>query len=113
MNQSPEENDAFDSQNRIDLLLGDEENDRDFVVQQNLNNTLSIIHEEWKYIEASKHPEREFWTNIELGNQPRQQLYQISQDPSEGTNVAEQHPDVVKKLATALDSIRTINKQQQ
>ncbi len=113
LNQSPEESSAFDSQNRIDLLLGDEENDRDFVVQQNLNNTLSIIHEEWKYIEASKHPEREFWTNIELGNQPRQQLYQISQDPSEGTNVAEQHPDVVKKLATALDSIRTINKQQQ
>ncbi|MDD2327366.1 MAG: sulfatase-like hydrolase/transferase [bacterium] len=112
VHQSPDKHIAFDSRNRIDILLGEADADRDFVVQQNLNNTLGIIHEEWKYMEASNHPERESWTRIELGNHPRSQLYQIREDPSETTNVAEQHPEVLKKMATALDSIRTINTMQ-
>lgn len=109
--QSPDKKIAFDSQNRIKVLLGDEETDRNYVVQQNLNNTLGITHREWKYIEPSNHPEREFWTNIELGNHPGSQLYNIEKDPSETTDVSQHYPEIVRMMSTALDSIRTLKKQ--
>ena len=66
------------------------------IVQQNLDNTLSIIQGDWKYIEPSDKPALEYWTKIEMGNAPQPQLYNLSIDPSEKDNVAEAHPDKVK-----------------
>lgn len=45
-------------------------------------------------------------TKMELGNDQQPQLYDLSSDPSEKTNVAKQHPDIVKELAELLESVK-------
>lgn len=62
---------APDSRDQLDTFLGNDTIGRDHIVQQNLNNTLSIIKGNWKYIEPSDKPAIEHWTRMELGNNPR------------------------------------------
>jgi arylsulfatase A len=45
-------------------------------------------------------------TNIALGNDPAPQLYDLSQDPGERTNLAERNPEKVKELAALLETMR-------
>ena len=97
---------APDSRDCLETFLGKDTIGCGYVVQQNLNNTLSIIQGDWKYIEPSDKPAIEFWTKMELGNAPEAQLYNIAQDPSEKTNVAEEHQDIVKKLSSLLTEIK-------
>ena len=97
---------APDSQERLNTLFGKDDTNREYIVQQNLNNTLAIIKGQWKYIEPSEAPAIEFWTKMELGNDKQAQLYDLSSDPSEQTNVARQNPSIVKELATLLDSVK-------
>lgn len=106
LNQPIAKGAATDSQDHQNTLLGKGDTNRDFVVQQNLNNTLAIIRGQWKYIEPSDAPPIEFWTNTELGNDQNPQLYDLSSDPSERINVAEKNPEVVKKLALLLKEVR-------
>ena len=95
-----------DSQEHLNTFLGRNNTGREYIVQQNLNNTLAIVKGQWKYIEPSDAPAIEFWTKIELGNDQQPQLYDLSSDPSEKTNVAKQHPDIVKELAELLESVK-------
>ena len=97
---------APDSQEHLNVLLGKNNTNREYVVQQNLNNTLAIIKGQWKYIEPSDGPAIEHWTKMELGNDKQPQLYDLSSDPSEKTNVSKQHPDIVKELSELLESIK-------
>ena len=97
---------APDSQDQLNTVLGKDNNGRDYVIQQNLNNTLSIIQGQWKYIEPSDKPAIEFWTKTELGNDPNPQLYDISLDPSEKNNVAKAHSGIVKELSTLLQAVK-------
>ena len=97
---------APDSQEHLNVLLGKSNTDREYIVQQNLNNTLAIVKGQWKYIEPSDSPAIEFWTKMELGNDKHPQLYDLSSDPSEKTNVAKQHPDIVKELSALLETVK-------
>lgn len=97
---------APDSRDCLSTLLGEDDKGSPFVVQQNLNNTLSIIVDGWKYIEPSLSPEREFWTNMELGNSPQEQLYNLNDDPAERENVALQNQEIVERLRRQLDSVK-------
>jgi len=45
-------------------------------------------------------------TNTELGNDAVPQLYDLSKDPGERQNLAEQFPDRVKELQGRLQAIR-------
>jgi hypothetical protein len=45
-------------------------------------------------------------TNIELGNGPQPQLYDLSVDLGERRNVAAEHPEAVRDLTARLDRIR-------
>lgn len=96
---------APDSHARSQALLGKDQTDREYVVEQNLNNTLAVIQGEWKYLQPSDKPALEFWTKTELGNSPEPQLYNLRTDPSEKVNVAAQHPEKVKELAALLDKV--------
>ena len=98
---------APDSRNQLETLLGTDTIGCNYVVQQNVNNTLSIIQGDWKYIEPSDAPAIEFWTKMELGNNPDVQLYNLQADPAEKQNVAAEHPDKVKALAGLLDKIKS------
>ena len=97
---------APDSRDRLPELLGEGQSDREYVVQQNLNNTLAIISGPWKYLEPSDGPALEFWTKTELGNSPEAQLYDLTGDPREQHNVAAEHPEVVAELAARLAEVR-------
>lgn len=97
---------APDSRDQLATFLGKDNTGCDYVVQQNLNNTLSIIQGTWKYIEPSDKPAVEHWTKMELGNDPKPQLYNISIDPSEKNNVAAAHPEMVKELSTLLEQVK-------
>ena len=96
---------APDSHARSQALIGKDQSDREYVVEQNLNNTLAIIQGEWKYLQPSDKPALEFWTKTELGNAPEPQLYNLRKDPTEKENVALQNPEKVKELATLLDKV--------
>lgn len=97
---------APDSEDRSGVLTGRGKDNRPCIVQQNLNNTLSIIKGTWKYIEPSDGPAIEFWTKMELGNAPEAQLYDLQSDPAEKANVADRHPDVVKELSEELRKVK-------
>ena len=102
---------APDSRDQLNNFLGTDTTGCDYIVQQNLDNTLSIIQGDWKYIEPSDKPALEYWTKIEMGNAPQPQLYNLSTDPSEKDNVAEAHPDKVKALSTLLEEVKEAKNQ--
>ncbi|MBI1389791.1 MAG: sulfatase-like hydrolase/transferase [bacterium] len=95
---------APDSENVLPALLGESKSGRDCLVEQ--AGTLSIIQGGWKYIEPSKGPRYNANVDVELGNDPEPQLYDLSRDLGEKHNVAKEHPDIVKKLDALLQSIR-------
>ena len=98
---------APDSQEHLNTLLGKAAANREYIVQQNLNNTLAIVKGQWKYIEPSDAPAIEYWTRMELGNDRQPQLYDLSSDPSEKNNVAKLHPEAVRELSELLKSVKT------
>ena len=60
----------------------------------------------WKYIEPRQGPRQSATTNIELGNDPQPQLYDLSKDAGETQNLAAQHPERVKNMEAWLQKIR-------
>lgn len=97
---------APDSRDRLGTFLGTDTAGCPYIVQQNLNSTLSIVQGDWKYIEPSDKPALEYWTRMEMGNAPTPQLYCLSADPSEKENAAATHPEKVKTLSTLLEEVK-------
>uniref|UniRef100_UPI0039837BC8 sulfatase-like hydrolase/transferase n=1 Tax=Daejeonella sp. TaxID=2805397 RepID=UPI0039837BC8 len=98
-------NNAPDSFNNLKTLLGAKIG-REYVVEQSLNNTLGIIKGNWKYIEPGKGPKMNLLTNIELGNNPKPQLYNLKEDIGEKNNLAEKYPEQVKKFSEMLKQVK-------
>ena len=96
--------DGPDSVDTLAALLGTAKTGRTELVEQAGGQALRSGR--WKFIEASKRPRMNKETNTELGNDAVPQLYDLSKDPGERQNVAEQHPDKVKELQARLQAIR-------
>lgn len=96
---------APDSHPRSLSLLGRDQTDREYVIQQNLNNTLAIIQGEWKYLQPSDQSAIEYWTHTELGNELEAQLYNLHSDPYEKKNIAPLYPEKVKELSALLQEV--------
>ncbi len=101
-----EKGQAPDSRDHLDVLLNKSSQSRDFLVEQSLNNTLSLIMGNWKYIETSGGPKMNKETNTELGNATEPQLYNLAEDPGETKNIADRYPEKVKEMKAKLSSIR-------
>ena len=97
-------NDAPDSFDVLSALLGKSETGRDHLVEH--AGTLSLIKGDWKYIQHSKGARINLNVNIELGNDPQPQLYDLKNDLGEKHNLATEHPEIVKELATLLNKIK-------
>ena len=98
---------AIDSQNRIGNLIGTDNNDRPWIVEQAANKTLSIRNFNWKYIEPNNGPQIIPWgANVETGNHPTPQLYNLTNDPTEQNNIANQYPEKVIEFQKLLTDIR-------
>jgi len=96
--------DAPDSFDVLDALLGKTQTGRDHLVEH--ARALSLIKGHWKYIEPNKGPKVNRNVNIELGNDPNPQLYNLKDDLGERNNLAAEHPQRVKEMASLLQTIR-------
>ncbi len=95
---------AQDSENVLPALLGTSRTARAALVEQ--GGALAIRQAAWKYIAPGQGARIQTNTNTELGNDPEPQLYDLSQDIGERTNLAAARPDRVRELAAMLEEIR-------
>ncbi|MFZ0281482.1 MAG: arylsulfatase [Bacteroidales bacterium] len=100
------ENAATDSKNSIDCWLGKSDKGRDYVIQQSLSRTLSVVSENWKYITPGDAPAFDPNTGIELGQDTIPQLYRLTDDAGERNNIAAENPGKVKELVSILESVK-------
>jgi arylsulfatase A-like enzyme len=97
--------DAPDSQDVWSAFTGRSTSGRSVYVEQ--GSGLSLRQGRWKYIEASNRRRINPETNTELGNDTSPQLYDLSRDPGERTNVAETFPAKLKEMQQILEEMRT------
>jgi arylsulfatase A-like enzyme len=92
-----------DSENLLPALLGESTRGREVLVEQ--AGVLSLRQGTWKYIAPGKGRRVNENTNIELGNDPEPQLYDLSTDLGERTNLAASRPEKLRELADLLEKI--------
>ena len=97
---------APDSRDYLDAFRGDAQTAREWVVEQNVNGTLSVISNGWKYITPNPQaPVFNYETSTELGNAGIPQLYDLGNDIGERNNLAEEHPGKVEELKVLLQEV--------
>jgi arylsulfatase A-like enzyme len=96
--------DAPDSADVMSALLGKVSTGREHLVQQATVLSLRLGH--WKYIEPGNGPKVTANTDIETGNDPGGQLYDLSRDVGEKENLALKHPERMRDMAAQLATIR-------
>ena len=110
LNQEIPADAAPDSKNIWKTLTGATEKGRKYLIEQNVNNTLSVVTAQYKYIEPSNAPTYNKGTATELGNLPQEQLYDLKTDPTEKSNQAPAKKTVVNRLKKLLNSERNISR---
>lgn len=94
-----------DSRKQWDAFTGKDTEGCEYVIEQNFARVLSVRTLDWKYIEPSNGASYMSLTNVETGNSPVPQLYDMNKE-REDENVAEQHPETVKKMVDILKNER-------
>lgn len=102
--QELSEDDGPDSFDRLDVLLGKSHEDREWLVEH--AGRLTIIKDNWKYIEPGPGARINRNTNTELGNDTLPQLYNLKNDLGEKLNIADDNPVIVKDLTDLLGKIK-------
>lgn len=101
-----EDGQAPDSKNTLPILLNQSNESREYIVEQSINSTLSLVIGNWKYIEPSNGPKINKNTNTEMGYLPKPQLYNLATDPEEKNNIADSNPEKLKELQEKLEQIK-------
>lgn len=98
-------NEAEDSQNMLPVLLGNSTEGRKEMIEESF--TMSLRSGNWKYISSVKEKTPDWLKNkdVPTGLQSTPQLYNLEDDPEEKHNLADQYPDIVKKMAADLKRI--------
>ncbi len=99
---APEVAETLDSRNALPTLLGESATAREYVVEHNANNNIALLKGTWKYIPACDFPSFNAQTSTELGNQPYDQLFDLSNDKGEQNNLAEANPEKVAEMKAIL-----------
>ena len=97
---------APDSFDQIDALLGKSESGREWVLEHALNGRLSVVKDEWKFIEPGPGPKVMINTGTETGNDTIPQLYNLQTDIGEKNNEASANTLIVKELTDLINNIR-------
>jgi arylsulfatase A-like enzyme len=105
--QQPPNNAAPDSREESATLLGESDKGCEYVIEHAVSGALSMIKDNWKYIEPHDGPRMNTNTNIELGNDPQPQLYNLRDDIGEKNNIAHEHPEKVAELSALLEKIKS------
>ena len=98
------EGSAPDSQKHLPALTGHDRHGRDHLVEQ--AGVLSVRQGKWKYIESGRGPAINRNVNIETGNSPEIQLYDLEADPGETRNLAGMEPRRATVMGELLQKIR-------
>lgn len=102
---------AADSRDQLQSWLGKDKVGRDYVVEQSTSRVLSVRTKQWKYIEPSNGPKMITWgPKIETGNDKQPQLFNLSGNPYETTNVAAENPETVSQMQAIIHKERTAHK---
>ncbi len=96
--------DAPDSFDMLNALLGKTQKGRDWLILQ--GGALSLVQGDLKYITPSKGQPLMKHVNIETGNNPEPQLYDLKKDIGERQNIAAAHPEKVKEMAAMLERLK-------
>ncbi len=99
-----------DSFNQSDALIGKTLDGRGWLIEQSLNNRLSLIMGDFKYIESGPGVRLMTNTKTETGNDTVPQLYNLRYDIGEKNNIAGENQDIVKQLSNLLGEIKENNK---
>ena len=102
--QKLREGSAPDSLDILPALLGDSRVGRDHSVHH--SGRLALREGSWKFIPAGSGPAVMANTGTETGEAPIDQLYDLSHDLGETSNVATQYPERTRAMAARLQSIR-------
>ncbi len=81
--------------------MGNDPKGRDYIIGS--AGSLTLLTRDWKYIEPNKGNAYSAHTNTELGNNPEDQLYNITIDRGEYDNVAVENPLMVKFMKQILE----------
>lgn len=96
---------APDSQDRLGKLLGTDTTDSPWIIEYSAG--LSVRTPQWKYIEPNDGSPKITWgPNVETGNHPLPQLYDMKASKGETENVAMENPAVVYDLQNILRRTR-------
>lgn len=96
---------APDSLDVLEALLGMKEKGREELVMEGLQARTILRQNEWVFIPPHAGPAVNQPTNTELGNSPEVQLYHLGADIGQIRNVAQEHADIVRKMGTRLQFI--------
>jgi len=104
-NQRLSADEAPDSINVLDALLGKSDRGRDELVVEGTQAKNVLRRNEWVYIPPYAGPAVNLNCNIELGNSPEPQLYNLSLDIGEIENVATEQGDITREMSARLEKI--------
>ena len=96
---------APDSQVQRDAWMGKDPQGRATLVVQNAANNLSLIAGGWKYIRPGNGTPYMKNVDIETGNSPDPQLFDLASDPAERHNLAADCPQRVDEMSRVLEEI--------
>ena len=103
---SSETDKQLDSVDLLNVILGNSEDGRDHLVTEGIGAKTVIRWKNWIYIPPEEGPEIFADKNIETGNSDLDQLYNLENDIGQMTNIAYEHPEIVKDLKDLLNSIQ-------
>lgn len=100
---------APDSRDHLSTLLGTDNTPREYVPEMSSQRVLSLRSGKWKYIEPSNGGPMITWgPEIETGNLPQPQLYDMTVDISEQNNVAADYPEIVADMQKIVDELHAM-----
>lgn len=96
-----------DSVDVLDALLGQSDEGRAEIVLEGIQAKTVLRQGDWVFIPPNQGPPVNTNVNIETGNSPVPQLYNLSGDIGQIENVASIYPDVAEQMADRLREIRS------
>ena len=102
-----EGNDFPDSEDHMDAFLGVTQEGRTELMYESESKAKVLRRGKWEYLEPSEGMAVQPVTNIELGNSPEGQLYNMMYDIGQRENVADRYPEVAASMAERIAEIQS------
>ena len=99
------DNEAPDSMDVLDALLGRNSKGRDELVVEGTKARTVLRQNEWVFIPPHEGPAVNVNTNTEMGHSPEPQLYNLSLDIGQISNLAAKNREISSRMSARLSEI--------